>query len=388
MHAWGHSMARVLVLGLALSSVSAELSLRGAALDTAADESSGNATLTSTCSYTASCTVSGVAGVCVSISAGCCNTGTKYSGYCPGSSDIECCIKPTCTTPYGSGTCQATSACSGTSYSGYCAGPSSMECCVGSSPTPSPPSPSPPTPTSTKLGVDVSLRGRGKGRNLTQKREQPCARRVASCAKSQHTRVFLKKCFRTCARCFFYAAACALLRCPQRCLRPRRRASSRAASASSSRAASSPRGRSTPRSAPRSTTPNPRASPRATCELCAFHARAPFGNLLWQSSSFFLFENPCDLLLPPRPQVPLSVPHLQRVRGVSSLDLGVLPGGHLLFSVVRPRLARRGRVTVLDGVYLLQPGDGIGSTSSKGSFLFVFWFSWHPRPHFLFFPFF
>jgi len=152
-------MARTLGLYfLLLGSGSAEFLLRGADQGANEDHDHDNNTLTSTCSYTSTCTVSGTEGVCVSISAGCCNTGTKYSGYCSGSSDIECCVKPSCSTPYGTGTCQTTSTCSGTSYSGYCAGPSSMQCCVGSAPSPSPPSPSPPTPTSTNLGVDVSSR--------------------------------------------------------------------------------------------------------------------------------------------------------------------------------------------------------------------------------------
>jgi lysozyme len=60
------------------------------------------------------------------------------SGYCPGSSDIQCCTSPTCSTPSGSGTCLQTSACSGTSYAGYCSGPSDIQCCVSGSPSPSP----------------------------------------------------------------------------------------------------------------------------------------------------------------------------------------------------------------------------------------------------------
>ena len=104
--------------------------------------SGGNSTLGS-CSYTDTCTASGVAGVCVSISAGCC-TGTTTSNLCSGSSDIKCCTNNPCTTPYGSGTCKSTSACSGKSYSGYCTGPSDMQCCVSS------------TPTTSTLGVDVS----------------------------------------------------------------------------------------------------------------------------------------------------------------------------------------------------------------------------------------
>jgi len=87
------------------------------------------------CSYSATCSVSGITGVCVSISAGCC-TGTQTSGLCPGSTDIKCCTNNPCTTPYGSGTCKQTSAaCSGTYVAGYCSGPSDLQCCVSGSST-------------------------------------------------------------------------------------------------------------------------------------------------------------------------------------------------------------------------------------------------------------
>lgn len=84
------------------------------------------------CSYEATCSVGGIEGVCVSVSAGCC-TGTVTSGLCPGSSDIKCCTNNPCSTPSGNGVCKQTSACSGTSVSGYCAGPSDLKCCVGGS---------------------------------------------------------------------------------------------------------------------------------------------------------------------------------------------------------------------------------------------------------------
>lgn len=103
---------------------------------------SGNATLGS-CSYSATCTVSGIEGVCVSISAGCCS-GTTTSNLCPGSSDIKCCTNNHCSTPQGSGTCMQTSKCGGTSVAGYCTGPSDLQCCVGSSPS------------SSSYGIDVS----------------------------------------------------------------------------------------------------------------------------------------------------------------------------------------------------------------------------------------
>eukprot|EP01033_Poteriospumella_lacustris_P011906 gene11906-8496_t len=87
-------------------------------------------TTTKFCSYQATCSVGGIEGVCVSISAGCCG-GSVTSGLCPGSSDIKCCTNNPCSTPQGSGTCKQKSACSGTSVSGYCSGPSDLQCCVG-----------------------------------------------------------------------------------------------------------------------------------------------------------------------------------------------------------------------------------------------------------------
>ncbi len=105
---------------------------------------SGNTTL-SGCSYSATCTASGIEGVCVSVSAGCCS-GTTTSGLCPGSSDIMCCTNNKCTTPSGSGTCMQTSKCTGKSYSGYCTGPSDLQCCVGITPA----------PTTSTYGVDIS----------------------------------------------------------------------------------------------------------------------------------------------------------------------------------------------------------------------------------------
>jgi hypothetical protein len=113
-------------------------------LPTAWGAQAGNVDLGS-CSYSATCTASGIEGVCVSVSAGCCS-GTTTSNLCPGSSDIKCCTNNKCSTPYGSGTCMQTSKCSGKSYSGYCVGPSDLQCCVSGTPT----------PTSGDYGVDVS----------------------------------------------------------------------------------------------------------------------------------------------------------------------------------------------------------------------------------------
>lgn len=99
--------------------------------------------LLGSCSYTDACTANSIEGICVSKSSGCCS-GTLSTGLCPGSSDIQCCTKPSCSTPYGTGTCMQTSACSGKSYSGYCTGPSDLQCCVSG------------TPTSSTQGVDIS----------------------------------------------------------------------------------------------------------------------------------------------------------------------------------------------------------------------------------------
>lgn len=104
----------------------------------------GNADLGS-CSYQATCTVSGIEGVCVSTSSGCCS-GTITSGLCPGSSDIKCCTNNSCSTPQGSGTCMQTSACTGTSVSGYCVGPSEVQCCISGTP---------PVPDDSEYGIDV-----------------------------------------------------------------------------------------------------------------------------------------------------------------------------------------------------------------------------------------
>lgn len=94
--------------------------------------SAGNSTV-GLCSYQATCNVGGIEGVCVSISAGCCSSGTVTSGLCPGSSDIKCCTNQGCSTPQGSGTCKQKSACSGTAVAGYCSGPSDLQCCVSGS---------------------------------------------------------------------------------------------------------------------------------------------------------------------------------------------------------------------------------------------------------------
>ena len=57
-----------------------------------------NNTAVQTCSYTDTCSVNGIDGICVSKSSGCC-TGALTSGYCPGSSDVQCCTSNSCSTP-------------------------------------------------------------------------------------------------------------------------------------------------------------------------------------------------------------------------------------------------------------------------------------------------
>jgi hypothetical protein len=140
------TMFRAVLLLLVALQVSLLVSAESSLLEASGLQAgaAGNATLGS-CSYQATCTVSGIEGVCVSISAGCCS-GTATANLCPGSSDIKCCTKNKCSTPKGSGTCMQTSKCSGTSVAGYCVGPSDLQCCVGSSPTPS----------SSSYGIDVS----------------------------------------------------------------------------------------------------------------------------------------------------------------------------------------------------------------------------------------
>jgi len=91
----------------------------------------------------ANCTASGVLGFCSSTTASCCPSGTFTSGLCPGTSSVQCCTSPTCTTPQGTGKCIQTSACTGTSVSGYCTGPASLQCCVQGS-------------SGSNYGVDVS----------------------------------------------------------------------------------------------------------------------------------------------------------------------------------------------------------------------------------------
>lgn len=77
---------------------------------------------------TTSCSTPNGPGFCDSTSDGC--SGTFYTGYCPGASDIQCCVT-SCSAPNGNGHCLYTSeSCSGSFLSGYCPGSSDYECCV------------------------------------------------------------------------------------------------------------------------------------------------------------------------------------------------------------------------------------------------------------------
>ena len=102
-----------------------------------------------------SCSVPGVGSGKCQDSGWACSKGKYYSGYCPGSSSIKCCVATTaattatttpatpaaprasyaaCTVPkIGAGRCIATSDCTGYYYSGFCAGAANIKCCVSGS---------------------------------------------------------------------------------------------------------------------------------------------------------------------------------------------------------------------------------------------------------------
>lgn len=74
---------------------------------------------------TTSCSTPNGPGFCGSTASAC--SGTFYAGYCPGASDIQCCVT-SCTSPSGSGNClYTTESCSGTFSSGYCPGSSDYQ---------------------------------------------------------------------------------------------------------------------------------------------------------------------------------------------------------------------------------------------------------------------
>jgi len=86
-----------------------------------------------------SCSTPDGAGTC-QYTQDCTSQGFNLAGYCPGASNIQCCVKKTCSTSSGNGMCMNTGdSCSGGSFiAGHCPGDSSIQCCVkGSSPPPS-----------------------------------------------------------------------------------------------------------------------------------------------------------------------------------------------------------------------------------------------------------
>jgi hypothetical protein len=96
-------------------------------------------------SASTSCSTPSGPGFCENTSDSC-SGGSFVAGYCPGASDIECCVA-SCSASTGSGFCEPTSnSCAGGFVSGLCPGPSDVECCVGSTGTP---------PTGV-TGVDIS----------------------------------------------------------------------------------------------------------------------------------------------------------------------------------------------------------------------------------------
>ncbi|RUS27041.1 hypothetical protein BC938DRAFT_483784 [Jimgerdemannia flammicorona] len=75
------------------------------------------------------CIVNGVTGTCIS-TGDCSNQGgSSFPGYCPGPTDIQCCLK-NC---LNGGWCLDTRDCKtdgGQSHPGYCPGPSNIQCCT------------------------------------------------------------------------------------------------------------------------------------------------------------------------------------------------------------------------------------------------------------------
>ncbi|KAL8778170.1 MAG: hypothetical protein Q9213_007531 [Squamulea squamosa] len=72
----------------------------------------------------------------------CVLSGFNLASYCPNDpNDVECCVKKTCSTPKGSGTCINTAdkgSCKGAMVPGYCPGDDTIQCCVPGASTPSP----------------------------------------------------------------------------------------------------------------------------------------------------------------------------------------------------------------------------------------------------------
>ncbi|KAL8849168.1 MAG: hypothetical protein Q9221_005845 [Calogaya cf. arnoldii] len=66
------------------------------------------------------------------------------AGHCPNDpNDVQCCVKKTCSTPQGAGTCINTAdkgSCKGAMVAGHCPGDDTIQCCVPGASTPPPPS--------------------------------------------------------------------------------------------------------------------------------------------------------------------------------------------------------------------------------------------------------
>ncbi|KAI4236854.1 MAG: hypothetical protein L6R40_006044 [Gallowayella cf. fulva] len=74
----------------------------------------------------------------------CVLSGFNLKSFCPNDpDDVQCCVKKTCSTPKGSGTCINTAnkgSCKGAMVPGYCPGDDTIQCCVPGATTPDPPS--------------------------------------------------------------------------------------------------------------------------------------------------------------------------------------------------------------------------------------------------------
>ena len=103
-----------------------------------------------------SCSIDGESGTCQDTS-DCTTQGYNEAGYCPGPSNIQCCVKKTCSTGSGSGICMNTGdTCSGSFVAGACPGDSTVQV----SPSRVPFSPLPPKLTDLRLTYHQVLRQR------------------------------------------------------------------------------------------------------------------------------------------------------------------------------------------------------------------------------------
>ena len=74
-----------------------------------------------------SCSIDGESGTCQDTS-DCTTQGYNEAGYCPGPTNVQCCVKKTCSTSSGSGICLNTdNTCSGSFVAGACPGDSTVQ---------------------------------------------------------------------------------------------------------------------------------------------------------------------------------------------------------------------------------------------------------------------